>query len=193
MKISNNCIELVKEFEGCVLTAYKCPAGVWTIGYGHTEGVHSGQVTTKKQAEDTLKSDLTKFEDKVRKYSKYNWNQNEFDALVSFAFNIGSIDQLTAKGTRTKAQISEKILAYNKASGKVLPGLTRRRKAEKALFDKKITTGGNTVTGEKEQTVSTWAKDAHNWVVANKISDGTRPKDAVTREEAWTMIYNSRK
>lgn len=193
MKISNNCIELVKDFEGCELVAYKCPAGVWTIGYGHTDGVHSGQVTTKKQAENTLKSDLAKFESKVRKYIKYNWNQNEFDALVSFAFNIGSIDQLTAKGTRTKAQISEKILAYNKASGKVLPGLTRRRKAEKDLFDKKITTGGNTMVEKKEQTVSTWAKDAHSWVVANKISDGTRPKDAVTREQAWTMLYNSRK
>lgn len=68
------------------------------------------------------------------KYSRYEWNQNEFDGLVSFAYNIGSIDQLTANGTRTKEQIANKILAYNKAGGKVLAGLTRRRQEERTLF-----------------------------------------------------------
>lgn len=79
---------------------------------------------------------MVKYEKKVDKYSKYNFNQNEFDALVSFAYNVGSIDGLTANGTRTKAQIASKILAYNKAGGKVLSGLTRRRQAEYALFIK---------------------------------------------------------
>ena len=64
----------------------------------------------------------------------YHWNQNEFDALVSFAFNVGSIDQLTAKGTRTRAEIAEKLPAYNKSGGVVLNGLTRRRIAEQKLF-----------------------------------------------------------
>lgn len=65
---------------------------------------------------------------------KYNWNQNEIDALVSFAYNIGSIDGLTANGTRSRATIAAKILEYNKAAGKVYRGLTRRRKAERKLF-----------------------------------------------------------
>ena len=63
----------------------------------------------------------------VDKYSAYNWNQNEFDALVSFAYNIGSIDGLTASGSRSKEEIADKIQAYNKAGGKVLSGLIRRR------------------------------------------------------------------
>lgn len=140
MKISTTGLNLIKSFEGCRLTAYKCPAGVWTIGYGHTGGVRSGQKITQAKADAYLKADLAKFEKHVMSYNKkYNWNQNEFDALVSFAYNIGSITQLTANGTRTKKQISEKILAYDKAAGKTLAGLTRRRQAEKVLFDKPVT------------------------------------------------------
>lgn len=129
MRISNKGIELIKQFEGCRLHAYKCPAGVWTIGYGHTAGVASGQTITQEQADELLKGDLVKFEQKVSKYTSYGWSQEEFDALVSFAFNIGSIEQLTANGNRSRAVIAEKILLYNKANGKVLAGLTRRRKA----------------------------------------------------------------
>ena len=118
MKTSQNGIELIKQFEGCSLTAYKCAAGVWTIGYGHTAGVKSGQAITPAQAEHFLKNDLVKFEKKVEKYdSAYHWNQNQFDALVSFAFNIGSIDQLTANGTRGIHTISQKMLQYNNSGG----------------------------------------------------------------------------
>lgn len=139
MKISITGLNLIKSFEGCRLTAYKCPAGVWTIGYGHTGGVKSGMTITQAKADAYLKSDLAKFEKHVASYDKkYKWNQNEFDALVSFAYNIGSITQLTANGTRTKKQISERILAYDKAAGKTLAGLTRRRQEEKALFDKPV-------------------------------------------------------
>lgn len=140
MKISTTGLNLIKSFEGCRLTAYKCPAGVWTIGYGHTGNVKSGQKITQAKADAYLKTDLAKFEKHVASYDKkYKWTQNEFDALVSFAYNVGSITQLTANGTRTKKQISEKILAYDKAAGKTLAGLTRRRQAEKTLFDKKVT------------------------------------------------------
>ena len=140
MKTSKNGINLIKKFEGCRLTAYKCAAGVPTIGYGHTAGVKMGQAITQEQADRYLKDDLVKYEKNVGKYdSKYRWNQNEFDALVSFAFNIGSIDQLTANGTRDRKTIAERILQYNKAAGKVLEGLTKRRKAEQALFLKPIT------------------------------------------------------
>jgi hypothetical protein len=91
---------------------------------------------TKAKAEEWLEAALDKiYLPLVTKYdSKYHWNQNELDALVSFAYNIGSIDQLTANGTRNRAQIAKKMLEYNKAGGKIYAGLTRRRKAERALF-----------------------------------------------------------
>ena len=138
MKISENGISLIKQFEGCRLTAYQDSAGVWTIGYGHTGGVYPRQVISQMEADLLLRQDLVKAELAVTKYDrKYHWNQNQFDALVSFAFNIGSINQLTAKGTRSIAEISAKIPAYRKAGGKVLPGLVKRRAAEKELFDSK--------------------------------------------------------
>lgn len=135
MKTSQKGIELIKKHEGCRLSAYKCPAGVWTIGYGHTGGVTPGQTITGDYAETLLRSDLVKFELKVSKYDPaYHWNQNEFDAMVSFAYNIGSIDQLTDRGNRSREVIAEKILQYDKAGGKVLNGLIRRRSAERDLF-----------------------------------------------------------
>ncbi len=134
MKTSQNGIDLIKQFEGCRLTAYKCPAGVWTIGYGHTAGVQAGQSITQEQADAYLREDLARFEQHVGTYDKYHWNQNEFDALISFAYNIGNIDQLTANGTRNKDTIADKMLLYNKAGGKVLGGLSKRRNAERVLF-----------------------------------------------------------
>lgn len=136
MKTSKTGLDLIKTFEGCRLKAYKCPADVWTIGYGHTgSDVKQGMVITQAEADRLLQQDLERFEKNVMKFNnKYHWTQNEFDALVSFAFNIGSIDQLAANGTRTKAQIAQAMLLYNKAGGKVLPGLTKRRQAEQQLF-----------------------------------------------------------
>ena len=139
MRISNKGIELIKQFEGCRLKAYKDPAGVPTIAYGHTAGVKMGDTITQEQADELLRDDLVIYEGKVAKYDdKYHWNQNQFDALVSFAYNIGSIDQLTSNGRRAIKTISDKILEYNKAGGKKLEGLVRRRKAEKALFDEAV-------------------------------------------------------
>lgn len=139
MKTSTNGIELIKRFEGCRLTAYLCPAGVLTIGYGHTGKVNSrpiklGMKITEKTAVKLLQTDLTKFEREVCKYPHYEWTQNEFDALVSFCYNIGSINQLTDYGTRSKETIAKKILLYNKAKGKELAGLTKRRLAEQQMF-----------------------------------------------------------
>lgn len=141
MKVSDNGLQLITQFEGCRLTAYQDNVGVWTIGYGHTRGVKRGQTISKAQALDFLRQDVATAENQVMDYdSKYHWNQNQFDALVSFAFNIGSIHQLTQNGTRSISQISAKIPAYNKASGRVLKGLTSRRTAERALFDKPVAT-----------------------------------------------------
>ncbi len=142
--VSEKCIKLVKEFEGLYLKSYKDEVGVWTIGYGITNAdkaitkvtVKAGLKITEKTADNWLEQALNKkYLPKVMKYnSKYKWNQNEIDALVSFAYNIGSIDMLTANGTRSRATIAAKMLQYNKAGGKVLNGLTRRRKAERELF-----------------------------------------------------------
>lgn len=149
MKTSQKGIDLIKKYEGCVLKAYKDPVGVWTIGYGHTKNVKKGDVITQQQAEDLLKQDLATYEAKVDKYnSTYHFNQNQFDALVSFCYNIGNIDQLTAKGTRSIKKIAECILLYNKAGGKVLAGLTARRKAEKALFETPFS-GDNSASDSK--------------------------------------------
>jgi GH24 family phage-related lysozyme (muramidase) len=139
MKTSSRGIELIKEFEGCRLEAYKCPAGVWTIGYGHTGTVlgvkvGSGMKITDSHALKILKTDLCKFENAVSDIVKIKLNQNQFDALVSFTYNCGAGNLKTLVKNRTAEQISEALLLYNKAFGKVLAGLTRRRKAEQALF-----------------------------------------------------------
>lgn len=142
--VTNKCIKLVKKFEGLYKKAYRDEVGVWTIGYGITNAdksitgatIKAGLVISEKTADNWLERSLnSKYLQKVMKYDKkYNWNQNEIDALISFAYNIGSIDGLTANGTRSRATIAAKILEYNKAGGKVYRGLTRRRKAERKLF-----------------------------------------------------------
>ena len=143
MKISENGLKLIKKFEGCRLTAYQDAVGVWTIGYGTTNADKAITGTTicqvlrisQETADDWLRKSIdSKYGPKVNKYATYQWNQNEFDALVSFAYNIGSIDGLTAQGSRTRVEIAYMILAYNKAGGKVLAGLTKRRQEERTLF-----------------------------------------------------------
>ena len=89
LKTSQEGINLIKKFEGCRLTAYKCPAGVWTIGYGHTDDVKKGQKITKAKAEEYLKNDLIKYEKGVERLVKVKLNQNQFNALISFAYNRG--------------------------------------------------------------------------------------------------------
>ena len=127
MVISERGLNLIKSFEGCRLTAYKCPAGVWTIGWGHTGDVVAGQTITQEQADRMLRVDMAAYEAKVMKYNdKYRWNQNEFDALTSFSYNVGSIDQLTANGTRSRDVIADKLLAYI-GHGAGIPGVRHFR------------------------------------------------------------------
>ena len=138
MSTSSKGVSLIRSFEGCRLKAYQCPAGVWTIGYGHTAGVKEGDTITQEQADEYLRNDLAKYEKAVLNYDAiYHFNQNQFDALVSFTYNCGvaNLKSLTQSGKRTIAQISAKILLYNKAGGVVLRGLQRRRAEEKKLFD----------------------------------------------------------
>ena len=137
-RINKSGLNLIKKYEGCRLTSYICPAGVLTIGYGHTgKDVKPNQTISKKKAINLLKKDLARFERHVQSYNYiYEWTDNEFSALVSFAFNIGNIDQLTAYGKRTRSQIRSAMLKYVKANGKTLPGLVKRRKAELKLFNR---------------------------------------------------------
>ncbi len=137
-KINKSGLNLIKKYEGCKLTSYICPAGVLTIGYGHTgKDVKPNQTISKKKAINLLKKDLARFERHVQSYNYiYEWTDNEFSALVSFAYNIGNIDQLTAYGTRTRSQIRSAMLKYVKANGKTLQGLVKRRKAELKLFNR---------------------------------------------------------
>jgi GH24 family phage-related lysozyme (muramidase) len=137
-------IALIKKYEGFSPKAYRCPAGVLTIAYGHTSGVKEGDTVTQEQAETLLYDDIAPIYIKVASYdNKYHWNENEFCALLSFGYNLGvnSINQLTAQGSRSKAEIADAILKYNKANGKVLDGLVTRRHAERALFLKPVVSG----------------------------------------------------
>lgn len=148
MHISDKGINLIKSFEGCHLKAYICPAGKYTIGYGHTAGVKQGMTITQKQADDMLKADLVVYENHVKSL-KREFNQNEFDALVSFCYNCGIGSLKTLCKNRTNAQIAEALLLYNKANGKVLEGLNRRRKAERDLFLNKQNINEATKTANK--------------------------------------------
>lgn len=146
---------LIKQFEGCRLIAYQCSAGVWTIGYGHTVGVYKGMKITQKKAEAYLLQDVAKFEKYINNPSYVPFtaqlNQNQFDALVSFAFNLGQGNVKKLCTGRTINQIPSAMQQYCKAAGKTLPGLQRRRKAEAALYNKRVKScTGVTTTTVKE-------------------------------------------
>ena len=138
-KIGHAGLELIMSFEGCRLTAYKPVATekYYTIGYGHYGlDVKRDMKISKAQAEAYLIADCQKFADYVdnKTYVPITLNTNQRDALISFAYNCGPGNLKKLCVGRTPAQIAEKLLAYNKAGGKVLNGLTRRREAERALF-----------------------------------------------------------
>ena len=135
----NPAIPLIKEFEGCKLKAYKCPADVWTIGYGHTYGVKEGDEITQQEADRLLADDVNSFTAGVQRLVTSDINRNQLGALVSFAFNLGlgnlrhsTLLKLLNAGDFVGA--ANQLPRWNKAAGKVLPGLTRRREAEKQLF-----------------------------------------------------------
>ena len=159
-KIGQAGLKLIMEFEGCRLTAYQCSAGVWTIGYGHTAGVHKGMKITQAQADEYLKQDVAKFEKYVNNPSYVPFtdklNQNQFDSLVSFAFNLGQGNVKKLCTGRVLNQIPSAMQQYCKAAGKTLPGLQRRRKAEAALYNKKVEscTGATTTTVKESEDYS---------------------------------------
>ncbi|EEV00633.1 glycoside hydrolase family protein [Roseburia intestinalis] len=153
-------LALIKQFESCRLIAYQCSAGVWTIGYGHTVGVYKGMKITQKKAEAYLLQDVAKFEKYINNPSYVPFtaqlNQNQFDALVSFAFNLGQGNVKKLCTGRVMNQIPSAMQRYCKAAGKTLPGLQRRRKAEAALYNKKVEscTGATTTTVKESEDYS---------------------------------------
>ncbi len=139
MKTSQKGIDLIKHFEGCRLEAYKCPAGVWTIGYGHTRGVKINQKITINQAEQFLIEDLKVYEKAVNELITVKLNQAQFDALVSFTYNLG-VGALSGSTLRKKLnaglynEIPNQLKRWVYAGRKRYAGLIIRRKVEAHLF-----------------------------------------------------------
>ena len=144
MRMSAAGLATVKEFEGLRLKAYKCPASVWTIGYGHTSAAGAPIVTpelviTKDEAEEVLARDMEQYEEGVRKYVKVDLTQGQFDALVDFAYNagVGALQKSTLLKKVNAEKFDEvpaEFMKWTKGGGKELPGLVRRRRAEVKLW-----------------------------------------------------------
>jgi lysozyme len=138
--LSDAGLRLIKEYEGLRTEAYRCPAGVWTIGYGSTRGVREGMRITEAQAESLLRQDVERFERAVVGMVEVPITQGQFDALVSFAFNLGAAalrrsTLLRLLNQSRYAEAASQFPRWNKAGGRVLAGLTKRRSAERALFE----------------------------------------------------------
>ena len=140
MKISQEGIDLIKHFEGCELESYRCSANVLTIGYGTTKNVVEGMKISQHQAEELLMKDLEEFEEYVEDLIDVPLEQNQFDALVAWTYNLGptNLKTSTLRKVLNKGaydDVAEQIKRWNKANGKVLKALVRRRNAEAELFD----------------------------------------------------------
>ena len=140
MNLGYNGTKILKFFEGCKLTAYQDSVGVWTIGYGHTKGVYAGMSITQEEAEQMLLIELEEYEGYIEKYVVVPLTQNQFDALVVWVYNLGPTNLRRStllkelnSGNYTAA--GKEITKWNKAGGKVLAGLVKRREAEAKLFN----------------------------------------------------------
>lgn len=158
MKTNKAGLDLIKSFEGLKLQSYKCPADVWTIGYGSTgKDIGPGMTWTTVQAEERLAKDLVKFELAVQHMLTVAVNENQFSALVCFCYNIG--EGALGKSTLIKmlnagdAGAADQFLRWNKAGGKELAGLTRRRVAERDLFNKPVACGNKLGNGPSDHDI----------------------------------------
>jgi lysozyme len=143
MKISEEGKALIRQFEGCELESYRCAADVATLGYGHTHGVKDGDSCTKEEANQMLADDLEEFEGYVDKYVEVDLSQNQFDALVAWTFNLGpanlkSSTMLKVLNEGKHEKVPSEMKRWNKAGGKTLEGLIRRREAESLLWENKL-------------------------------------------------------
>ncbi len=139
MKISQEGLSLIKKFEGCELEAYKCAANVWTIGYGSTKGVKKGDTISQEEADKLLLHEMEEYERYINDMVNVDLEQNQFDAMVSWVFNLGPANLkastlLKVLNAKDYEGVPAQIKRWNKAGGKVLQGLIRRREAESLLF-----------------------------------------------------------
>lgn len=139
MRTSEKGVSLIKSFEGLRLKSYQDPVGVWTIGYGATRGVTAGMSVSNEQAEGMLQNDINRFEPELDRLVKVPLNQGQWDALMSFVYNLGAANLgsstlLKLLNAGDYAGAADQFLRWNKAGGQVLAGLTKRRAAERALF-----------------------------------------------------------
>lgn len=195
MKTSTVGINLIKKYEGCRLKAYKCPSGVWTIGYGHTKDVKKGMKITKAKAEAYLKQDLVTFENAVDKYVKVPINQNQFDALVSFSFNCGAaalkISTLLKKlNKKDYSGSANEFLKWNKSNGKVLKGLTKRRKEERTLFLKPVYLSNKAYKGDSIVVALNQIKADSSFAYRKKLANVNEIKDYEGTTKQNTKLLN---
>ena len=139
MNISQKGLDLIKKYEGCKLYAYRCPAGVLTIGYGHTKGVKAGQAITQAQAEQFLREDIRPLETLLNDM-RLNFKQNQFDALISWIFNLGAANFKSSTMYKKiiahadDLDITDQMVKWYNAAGKPLLGLKKRRVEEANMF-----------------------------------------------------------
>ena len=180
LKMNTLGTNLIKEFEGLYLRAYKCPANVWTVGWGTTiypngRAVRSGDTCTREQAEQYLKHDIeTKYSLHVRQANIFPKlrNDNEFSALVSFVYNVGrggvhapnSINRRIANGEDYRTVVETELPRWNKGNGRVLAGLVRRRQAEIALFQTAVSNQDKFFIGLVSDEVKGFQKALNVWL-----------------------------
>ena len=133
MNISKEGLSLIKKFEGCELEAYLCPAGVWTIGYGHTKDVKEGDKINKEEADYLLQEEMIEYESYINDFVEVPLNQNQFDSLCSWVYNLGPTNlknstMLRVLNEEKYADVPQEIKRWNKAGGEVLDGLIKRTK-----------------------------------------------------------------
>lgn len=182
-EISENGIDFIKSFEGLRLKAYKAvkTEKYYTIGYGHYGITNPNMTITASYAEKLLKEDLKKFVSHVNlidEMGHYNFTQNEFDALVSFAFNIGSISQLTNHAQRSRDEIRKHMVEYVKSGGWVINGLVTRRKNELALFN----------TPDAESASSDYTEDTTIREIVDDVIDGKFGNGDARRNNIYNVI-----
>ena len=142
MDISQEGLSLIKKFEGCELEAYRCAANVLTIGYGSTKGVKEGDTITQEEADNLLLHEMNEYEGYINDMVEVNLEQNQFDAMVSWVFNLGPANLkastlLKVLNSKDYDGVPMQIKRWNKAAGQVKQGLIRRREAEALLFEGK--------------------------------------------------------
>ena len=186
MQISDKGINLIKQFEGCILQSYDDwnnkiiyggdrVRGTLTIGYGHVEGVYRGQVITQQQADEMLRQDMIRYSNETQAVLDsinvpFEITQNVFDALVSFDYNLGSgcVKTLLANGTRDKQTVADMMLEYRNKGSQWETGLLRRRKAERELFLK----NGNEGTVVQNNLIADLQAECNKQGFSNQVVDG---------------------